>query len=161
MSWAANLTVNFNGAALTGWRLPTTVDGLPYAWNAQVTGYNNTSSEIGYLYYVSLGNKAPYDTNGNYQPDGGLRNIGPFHYLGLPTSYYWSGSDFVHLLDLSSAVMFYFGDGFQGSWSKGATLGALAVRPGDVSAPVPIPGAVWLLGSGLIGLAGLRRRFKK
>ena len=26
---------------------------------------------------------------------------------------------------------------------------------------VPIPAAVWLLGSGLIGLAGLRRRFKK
>jgi len=26
--------------------------------------------------------------------------------------------------------------------------------------PVPIPGAVWLLGSGLIGLVGLRRRFK-
>jgi fibro-slime domain-containing protein len=25
--------------------------------------------------------------------------------------------------------------------------------------PVPIPGAVWLLGSGLLGLAGLRRRF--
>jgi hypothetical protein len=25
--------------------------------------------------------------------------------------------------------------------------------------PVPIPGAVWLLGSGLVGLAGLRRRF--
>lgn len=27
--------------------------------------------------------------------------------------------------------------------------------------PVPIPGAVWLLGSGLLGLVGLRRRFKK
>ncbi len=27
--------------------------------------------------------------------------------------------------------------------------------------PVPIPGAVYLLGSGLVGLAGLRKRFKK
>ena len=27
--------------------------------------------------------------------------------------------------------------------------------------PVPIPGAVWLLGSGLIGLAGFRRKYKK
>ena len=26
---------------------------------------------------------------------------------------------------------------------------------------VPIPGAIWLLGSGLIGLAGLRRKFQK
>jgi hypothetical protein len=33
----------------------------------------------------------------------------------------------------------------------------------DYNAPsaVPIPAAVWLLGSGLIGLIGLRRRFKK
>jgi hypothetical protein len=27
--------------------------------------------------------------------------------------------------------------------------------------PIPIPGAVWLFGSGLIGLLGLRKRFKK
>jgi len=29
-----------------------------------------------------------------------------------------------------------------------------------VSSPVPIPGAVWLLGSGLVGLVGLRRKFR-
>jgi hypothetical protein len=29
------------------------------------------------------------------------------------------------------------------------------------TATVPIPGAVWLLGSGLVGLAGLRRKFKR
>ena len=27
--------------------------------------------------------------------------------------------------------------------------------------PVPIPGAVWLLGSGLIAMVGIRRKFKK
>ena len=27
--------------------------------------------------------------------------------------------------------------------------------------PVPIPGAIWLLGSGLVGLAGFRKKFKK
>jgi len=31
----------------------------------------------------------------------------------------------------------------------------------DWMTPVPIPPAVWLLGSGLLGLVGLRRRFKK
>ena len=34
---------------------------------------------------------------------------------------------------------------------------------GDIAVynPVPIPGAIWLLGSGLIGLVGIRRKFKK
>jgi hypothetical protein len=30
----------------------------------------------------------------------------------------------------------------------------------DVGAPVPVPGAVWLMGSGLLGLTGIRRRKK-
>ena len=30
-----------------------------------------------------------------------------------------------------------------------------------IETAVPVPGAVWLLGSGLIGLAGFRRKFKK
>ncbi|MCK4378316.1 MAG: VPLPA-CTERM sorting domain-containing protein [Deltaproteobacteria bacterium] len=33
----------------------------------------------------------------------------------------------------------------------------MAVRSGAVS-PVPIPGALWLLGSGLLGLVAVRRR---
>ena len=38
-------------------------------------------------------------------------------------------------------------------------LGAWVVA--DSATSVPIPGAVWLLSSGLIGIVGLRRKFKK
>jgi hypothetical protein len=37
------------------------------------------------------------------------------------------------------------------------TSGVWISTPG----PVPVPGAVWLLGSGLFGLVGLRKKFKK
>jgi len=45
----------------------------------------------------------------------------------------------------------------------GAGQGASTGKTGmvDASSPVPIPPAVWLLGSGLVGLFGIRRRFWK
>jgi hypothetical protein len=33
--------------------------------------------------------------------------------------------------------------------------------PGDFGSPVPVPGAVWLLGSGLVGLVGLRAKKRR
>ena len=44
-----------------------------------------------------------------------------------------------------------------GEYDEGFVLDAFSYNP--VSA-TPIPGAAWLLGSGLVGLVGLRRRFK-
>lgn len=35
------------------------------------------------------------------------------------------------------------------------------VGPNFMYAPIPIPGAFWLLGSGLVGLVGLRKRIRK
>ena len=46
------------------------------------------------------------------------------------------------------------------SGGVGSFLFASATPAGtDHVSPVPIPGAVWLLGAGLIGLVGVRRRF--
>lgn len=47
----------------------------------------------------------------------------------------------------------------------GPTVSTLGLIPPDnvdawSDSPVPIPGAVWLLGSGLVGFVGLRRKFK-
>lgn len=37
----------------------------------------------------------------------------------------------------------------------------LQFNPNPLPNPVPIPAAIWLLGSGLLGLIGIRRRFRK
>jgi hypothetical protein len=44
------------------------------------------------------------------------------------------------------------------TFSDGENVGAWVVH--NEPTLIPIPGAVWLLGSGLIGLFGLRRKFK-
>jgi hypothetical protein len=48
-------------------------------------------------------------------------------------------------------------------WSGWLGGGAWAVRNGDVNTatPTPIPAAVWLFGSGLVGLVGLKKRRAK
>lgn len=112
-------------------------------------GYNITTSEMGHLYYTELGNKGFYATDGtNPQPGWGLSNTGPFQ--NLVSSVYWSGTEFATFTDL--AWDFGFDDGFQGADDKfiNAYYG-LAVRSGDVAAPVPEPTTIALLGSALRG----------
>lgn len=45
------------------------------------------------------------------------------------------------------------GDPWATPWSASSGIGDVA--------PAPIPGAIWLLGSGFIGLVGFRKRFRK
>lgn len=49
-------------------------------------------------------------------------------------------------------------------WGMGDNIEASSSQKLDLyvdTLPVPIPGAVWLLGSGLVGLAGLRRKLQR
>jgi hypothetical protein len=136
-TWAAGLTVG-NTTAGT-WRLPSTVDG-PYVLGYDGTttaGFNITTSEMGHLYYTELGNKGYYDVNGKWQSGYGLVNKGPF--TKLLDTYYWSGTE--HSLDTKFAWFFPFYGGDQTLYSKVNSGSALAVHPGNVGAPVPIPGA--------------------
>jgi len=156
-AWAAGLTAG----GQTGWRLPSTVDGqYIFGWDGTTTGgYNITTSEMGHLFYTELGNKGYYDVKGNYQAGYyGLSNTGPFTNL-LP-SLYWSGAEYA--LNSTAAWCFTFFDGsLNGDYPKGVNDYALAVHSGDVGAPVPIPGTILLFAPGLVGLAALRRGFKK
>ena len=57
------------------------------------------------------------------------------------------------------------GGGGHSTWLAGAHIqsngdSGYSVWIGPGNSEVPIPGAVWLLGSGLVGLVGLRRKYK-
>ena len=127
-AWAAS----FDVAGVTGWRLP---DADPACGNA----YNCTDSEMGNLFYNVLGNTS-----------GSLTNTGPFS--NVRTGFYWSS-----MWSESGGWAFDFGDGHQAQLPFNYSIYAWAVQSGDVST-VPVPAAVWLFGSGLLGLVGLARR---
>lgn len=142
-AWADSLEY----AGYHDWRLPTG-DRKPPDGNGELWTLYNT-------YHLVTGHQDP-----PISP-----NPGPF--INFPTySLYWSGTlvsepgDFYYGYNTAvSKDQTYYGY-YVGFEKNCDNLYAWAVRSGDVSA-VPIPAAVWLLGSGLIGLIGVRRRFRK
>ncbi len=165
-AWAAGLNIG----GVTGWRLPTTVDvgndGVTYTSEYQGVdaGYNITTlSEMSRMFYVTLGDKAYYNTAGSGpQPGWGLTNAGPFSNVEVvDNAEYWSGTGYAP--NAGYAWTFKFNTGLQNNHLKDALGPAWAVHSGDVGVSVvPVPAAVWLLGSGLAGLFGMtraRRRF--
>jgi len=165
MSWntAQDWIAAMNAAAYLGfsdWRLPTTPDAgsplvfgwdgiQPYTYNY---GYNMTTSEMGYMFYVNLGNVGlrPTDYNGGSIPDRapgtfGLINVGPFQNFGQPFPVtlsipYWSGT-----LSINQPTAAWYFDFYFGNLNPGDIVGPLnnqfyawAVRDGDVPTPVGI-----------------------
>ena len=156
MNWAAgldqNLTYNLNpGYSVTwddtAWRLPDAdVSG-------DIAGYYKTGSEMGHLFYTELG----LDGSSGYILPVEL-NASEFDNLLGYENFYWSATEYPGYS--TSALDFRMYNGYQGSHFKASTHSdgcGLAVRSGQVSA-VPVPGAIWLLGSGLLGLIGIRRK---
>ncbi len=125
------------------WRLPDT--GTSPQW-----GYNQSTSEMGHLYYVELGLESYEDRENVDVTDAELNSS---NFDNLVPGYYWTGS-----VGNYAAWAFNLRIGYQGFYDSGASLFGMAVRSADVST-VPIPGSLWLLGSGIIGL--MVRKFRK
>jgi hypothetical protein len=126
------------------WRLPETLQpdaSCSIQYFGQSSGGGCTGSEMGHLYYVD-----------------GIESLiftsGPFS--RVESGGYWSGT--TQEDDPGHAWRFAFSSGIQDHIGKNTFLHAWAVRPGDI-AEVPVPGAVWLLATGVAALGvRLRRR---
>ncbi len=162
-TWAAGLSIG----GVTGWRLPSMIDTAASGCDYSVTGGTDCGfnvqtgsavttvySEMASLWMNTLGNLPWYDTAGNSdQPGWGLTNTGPFS--NIQSDSYWTGLEYTS--NTNTAWDFYT---YLGSQSKSFMFDGhygWAVLSGDVSA-VPVPGAVWLLGSGLMVLVGFSKR---
>jgi hypothetical protein len=141
------LTYNFNpGINIIwrgDWRLPNTVDGAR-KWGCDGTttaGFNITTSEMGHLFYTSLGNKGYFDVSKNpgsgWGTDAawGLKNKGPF--INLYPDFYWS-SEYSIYKEMAWAFSLFSGSQTNCEFKHlGSRYVAVAVRPGRVyQAPV-------------------------
>ncbi len=158
---------------MSGWRLANTnpVNGTAFNYSFTNNGSTDRSrnasrsgtvyagsqgSELANLFYNVLGNVSDYDSNGVFD-DGCagscLTNIGPFS--NVQSDVYWSATEYAPTT--SFAWLFIMSNGVQNFNVKNVSFYGWAVQSGDVSA-VPVPAAVWLFGSGLLGLVGVARR---
>lgn len=168
-AWADDLVY----AGHSNWRLPDALndEGYPPPYLHPFPAYGDVGSEMGHLYHEELWDGSTYyHTSSQDLPI--LTTGDPFinlPYYGHPQEKlysYWTGTmgpypASVPPSDLPFYWYFAFHVGSTGTTSgSGNNKLVMAVHDGDIGA-IPIPGAVWLLGSGLIGIVGIRRKFKE
>jgi hypothetical protein len=155
MSWAAGLdsalTINLDEGysvnwGANSWRLPSAGSSPDY-------GYNQAGTEMGHLFYNELGLQNYPDRGNRYITTAELNDT---IFNKLVGGYYWSATEYENK-ELLVAWAFNMAGGSMGSATKGNRLPGFAVRTGEISS-VPIPGAILLLGAGLLGIAGIRRK---
>jgi hypothetical protein len=152
MDWAAQLEY----AGFTEWRLPTTMQPdyscslVQTASTGDVLGsqYNCMGSEMGHLFYEELGGTAYSSVNSSTDEDLQL-------FIDIQDADYWSSTPYV--TQFQGPWAFGFFSGVQTTDAPQLTEYAWAVHDDDIGA-VPIPAAVWLFGSGLLGLIGIARK---
>lgn len=159
-------TANYLG--INNWRLPHLfpVNGVDLNTQLSFDGSTDnthnittTNSELGYLHYVTLGNPGRFSPDGSSTPCQGanlcIDNTGPFTNLDTRSPGWWADAIGPNRND----IFWNFSPklGAQSSLNSFNNQRVWAVRDGDISA-VPLPSAVWLLMSSLIGLIGFSRK---
>lgn len=116
---------------------------LPDSGDNPQSGFYQTGGQFGQLIYLELGGSA-----GNNIPH-------TENFINEQAFGYWSSSEY----ELNPDVAWGFAtlNNAQGRFGKNIMLHAWAVSPGQASA-VPIPGAIWLFGTGFFVLLGLKPR---
>jgi len=159
MTWANanNWATSLNIGGVTGWRLPTTVQPdttCSLHYSGFDGGNNCTGSEMGKLFYTALGNTAGFLT----QTDSFINIQSVAGSFSSATSY-WTATEYS--ISPSEAWIFSMHDGGQHVNFKTSEYFAWAVHSGDVVdavSTVPVPAAIWLFASGLLGLSVMIRR---
>ena len=165
-TWAANLSYG----GYNNWRLPSAnlINGANpcTAYNGSCdTGWNIKRSELGHMFFNNLANLSSHDVNGFWQSGSGVMNRSfddggngsNVSISNLDNSIYWFDEEYAP--DTDRAWTLFTSMGWQVDLGKSSTVLSWAVRDGDVS-PVPVPGAAWLLGTALLGLAGMKRGYR-
>jgi hypothetical protein len=133
-------SINYGGS--TQWALPSA------GANPQ-TGSELTDTAFGQLFYNELGGRVGSNIPNTTTFDNEQEHADWYGY--------WLSTEFAP--NPYGAYDFETAYGYQGMGSKLMLIPfyAWAVSPGQVAA-VPVPGAVWLMGSGILGLLSLKRR---
>jgi hypothetical protein len=160
--WGAEAWVNYLNVTDYGgsnkWALPTTVDS-PLSGGTIHSPPSTGSSQMAELFFGELGQSQVYDPILSTQPITETHNSSFSLFSKVQDDFYWSGTQNEDTTGTGPTNAWYFNSerGSQNVDPKSSEFYALAVSPGEVSA-VPEPGAAWLLGIGLLGLAALSRR---
>ena len=120
-------------------------------------GYNNTTAEVGHMFYNNLNNSAltPILTNISFT-DSSSGLIKSF--INVKNDKYWY-QDELESNSAEDAWSFDASDGDNSDDAKVDSSYAWAVHDGDIGAsPVPLPAGITLFLSGLVGLGVMRAR---
>ncbi|WP_159931025.1 VPLPA-CTERM sorting domain-containing protein [Oceanicoccus sp. KOV_DT_Chl] len=170
MTWheASSWVDNLNYGNYSGWRLAAGSEWGAYEFNSLRQSLGNSS--VGDFGNCSGGGDPCFLNNSFVDPVSGetislinFRDGGEDGHSG--TGMYWHGTSWSQnsSYDVDHAWAYRMGFGNAWHFDKGISALAWAVADGDIVNQslvsfVPIPSAVWLFGSALLGLAGLKRK---